>query len=73
MKLKSLGFLAYLVTLVVFLAMFSSCEVANDVRTIKLGHGLDITHPVHKAMVFMAQRLEEKSNGTMLLDIYPSQ
>lgn len=39
---------------------------------LKLGHGLDIGHPVHKAMEFMKQRLEELSGGTVTVDIYPS-
>ncbi len=38
---------------------------------LKLGHGLDTGHPVHKAMEFMKQRLEELSSGTMTIDIYP--
>lgn len=45
----------------------------NDVRAIKLGHGLDVAHPVHIAMVFMAERLAEKSNGKVEIDIYPIQ
>ena len=40
---------------------------------IKLGHGLDVTHPVHKAMIFMAERVAEKSDGQMRIDIYPSE
>lgn len=39
---------------------------------LKLGHVLDTGHPVHAAMVHMAQRLEELSGGTVSLDIYPS-
>lgn len=39
---------------------------------LKLGHGLDTAHPVHKAMVFMKQRLEELSGGAVTIDIYPS-
>jgi tripartite ATP-independent transporter DctP family solute receptor len=39
---------------------------------LKLGHGLDTGHPVHKAMEFMRQRLEELSGGTVTIDIYPS-
>jgi len=41
------------------------------VKVIKLAHALDTQHPVHEAMVFMAERLEEKSNGLMRIDIYP--
>lgn len=40
---------------------------------LKLGHGLDNSHSVHKAMVFMAERVKEESNGKMRIDIYPSQ
>ena len=43
------------------------------VKVIRLGHGLDTSHSVHKAMVFMARRLEEKSKGTMTIKIYPNQ
>lgn len=39
---------------------------------LKLGHALDTSHPVHKAMVFMKQRLEELSGGSVTIDIYPS-
>lgn len=39
---------------------------------LKLGHGLDTGHPVHKAMQFMKQRLEALSGGTVTIDIYPS-
>lgn len=39
---------------------------------LKLGHGLDTKHPVHVAMEFMKERLEEVSGGTVTIDIYPS-
>jgi tripartite ATP-independent transporter DctP family solute receptor len=40
---------------------------------LKLGHVLDIAHPVHKAMVYMAERVKEKSGGRMIVEIYPSE
>lgn len=49
------------------------CSKTDTVTTIKLGHGLDPTHPVHKSMTFMAERVAELSGGTMRIDIYPSQ
>lgn len=55
---------------VIFLA--AGCANETEIKEIKLGHGLDISHPVHKAMEFMSQRLLEKSNGTMIIDIYPN-
>ena len=45
----------------------------NKVKVLKLAHGLDTTHPVHKAMEFMAQKVAEKSQGKMRIDIYPSE
>jgi tripartite ATP-independent transporter DctP family solute receptor len=39
---------------------------------LKLGHALDTGHPVHVAMVHMAERLRELSGGTVSIDIYPS-
>ena len=39
---------------------------------LKLGHGLDTGHPVHKAMEFMKQRVEELSGGSVTMNIYPS-
>jgi len=41
--------------------------------TLKLGHALDIAHPVHKAMVYMAEKVSEKSAGRMKVEIYPSE
>ena len=39
---------------------------------LKLGHSLDTSHPVHKGMEFMKQRLETLSGGSVTIDIYPS-
>ncbi len=51
--------------------MLSSCGTDTDVRVIKMAHSLDTNHPVHKAMVYMAERLTVISGGKMQLDIYP--
>jgi tripartite ATP-independent transporter DctP family solute receptor len=51
----------------------TACGSQKRVKVLKLGHGLDPEHPVHQAMLFMAQQLSEKSSGTMHIDIYPSQ
>ncbi|MCE7054373.1 TRAP transporter substrate-binding protein [Algoriphagus sp. AGSA1] len=50
-----------------------SCQATLDKRIIKLGHGLGITHPVHEAMLFLAQKVEEKSGGKMVVKVYPNQ
>ncbi len=53
--------------------LLAGCAEISDKTYLKLGHGLDTQHPVHKGMEFMAQRLAEKSNGKMQIEIYPSQ
>lgn len=57
----------------VFLLFFTlSCQVEEDQKSIKLAHSLGVNHPVHEAMLFMADRLEENSSGKLKLEIYPS-
>ena len=53
--------------------MLTGCAAQSDVTVVKLGHGLDPVHPVHQGMVFMAEKVAEKSAGKMRVDIYPSQ
>lgn len=48
------------------------CQKEGSVRILKLAHVLDTTHPVHKGMVYMAEKVAEKSGGRMRVDIYPS-
>lgn len=39
---------------------------------LKLGHCLDTAHPVHLAMEYMKERLEDISGDSVTIDIYPS-
>ncbi len=57
-------------TCLIFLLL--SCAERRHVKTIRLAHGLDTNHPVHQAMVFLGERLKEKSNGSLKVIIYPS-
>jgi len=50
--------------------LVSHCTPQNDVVVLRMGHTLDQQHAVHKAMVFMAERLAFYSNGSMQLRIY---
>jgi tripartite ATP-independent transporter DctP family solute receptor len=50
-----------------------SCGGEDGVRLIKLGHGLPTSHPVHQAMTFLAERVREKSNGAIRIDIHPNE
>lgn len=58
-------------TLVLMLLM--GCSMENSTKTLRLGHGLDVSHSVHKAMVKMGEDLLQRSGGKLKLEIYPSQ
>lgn len=57
--------------LLVFL-IFTGCTGVSKVKVLKLAHVLDPSHPVHKGMVYLAEKVNEYSNGQMRIDIYPS-
>ncbi|MHA7832368.1 MAG: TRAP transporter substrate-binding protein [Flagellimonas sp.] len=51
----------------------TSCEEVSSVKTIRLAHGLDINHSVHRAMVKMGEDLDSVSKGRLRVEIYPNQ
>ena len=57
------------------LIISTGCEKKETKSKIvlKLAHSLDITHPVHKAMAYMAEKVKEKSSGRMMVEIFPSE
>lgn len=61
---------AFSVSLLLLFLM--GCKGVSEQKVLKLAHGLDPTHPVHKGMEFMAEKLAEKSGGKLTIDIYPS-
>lgn len=68
MKMK---FLISIVWLLTVQLLFNSCGEIQKVKILKLAHVLDTTHPVHRGMAFMAEKVIEKSAGKMRVDIYP--
>ncbi|MGQ8364968.1 TRAP transporter substrate-binding protein [Glaciecola sp. 1036] len=60
-----------LITLVLCLFSCSKQEDEYRISVLRLGHTLDTQHSVHKAMVFLGERLEHYSNGAMTVKIYP--
>jgi len=56
-----------------WLIFLASCAETSDTTALKLAHGLDTQHPVHKGMEYMAQKAAEKSSGKLKIEIYPSQ
>ena len=61
-------------TIITILSVFIlvSCQNDNKVKVLKLAHILDPSHPVHKAMLYMANAVKEKSGGKLQIQIYPS-
>jgi len=58
---------------VILIFLLFSCSRETDVRKIKIGHGLDQSHPVHKSMMYMAEVAAKKSGGKIQIAVYPSQ
>jgi tripartite ATP-independent transporter DctP family solute receptor len=64
-------FFSCIISFLIILGL-TSCNQTTNQRTIKLAHGLDVKHSVHKAMVKMGKDLEKISDGKMQLEIYPN-
>lgn len=56
-----------------FLVLLGGCTDLSDTTSLKLAHSLDTKHPVHLGMEYMAEKVYEKSEGKMQIEIYPSQ
>jgi len=56
----------------VALCAFATISQAKADITLRIAHTLDNTHPVHKAMDFLGERLKHHSNNTMDVEIYAS-
>lgn len=47
--------------------------IQKEGKVLRLAHGLDISHTVHRSMEFMAHSLDSLSDGKLQIKIYPSQ
>ena len=57
---------------ILFIGTVFSCRISDSRTVLKLAHVLNVSHPVHEGMVFMAEKVAEESGGRMRVDIYPS-
>ena len=71
---KRNGFYIIKTTFILFISilLFSGCQQEAQHTTLRLAHSLDMSHPVHKGMEYMAKRADEISNDRLELKIYPS-
>ncbi len=51
----------------------SACAPQRNVRVLDLAHGLDTSHPVHRAMEVFAAEVERRSHGELVVRIYPAE
>jgi tripartite ATP-independent transporter DctP family solute receptor len=72
LTIKDENMRSYLMLLIAFF-FISSCGELSTGKSLKLAHGLDTSHPVHKGMEYMGELLKEKSGGKLTIEIYPSQ
>ncbi len=65
----------WLVVFTIFISLlFMGCGGSGKkVVTLKIAHGLNEQHPVHKGMAFMAQKIFELSDSTMVMKIFPNE
>ena len=73
MRMKKPKLLFRILPLVFFLLLVNGCGIKKNYKIIRLGHSLNSSHPVHKAMVFMARKVKEYSHGELRIKIYPDQ
>lgn len=59
-------------SLLILLSLLGACQHTGKSKVLKLAHGLDTGHPVHKSMVYMADLVREESGGKMEIRIYPA-
>lgn len=72
MEKKSFSF--FIVAMLVGILGLAPISIADPgVKVLRLAHGLNTQHPVHKAMVYMAEKVDEKSGGKMKVEVYPSE
>ena len=60
-----------IVFFVISLLLLSGCHLSK-VKTIKLAHGLDVTHSVHLALEFFGEEIHRISEGQLAVEIYPN-
>ena len=57
---------------ILIMMLICGCSGREGIKVLKLAHVLEPSHPVHRGMEYLAQKLEELSEGKMRMNIYPS-
>lgn len=72
MKQKIINSFLLIISYLLVTLQLSGCSRGEQITVLKLAHGLDPSHSVHKGMAYMAEKVYEKSEGQMRIDVYPS-
>lgn len=75
MKLKA--FLSALAAALVLIGILTACSGGSgnggtEVKTLKMAHNLSEDHPVHQSISEFAKRVEEKTGGSVKIQIFPN-
>ena len=70
---KAMTLFIGLLLIVLAVSYFTQGSGDRKHKFLKLAHGLNTQHPVHKAMEFMAKRVFELSDGNLEVQIFPSE
>ena len=73
MKKGLFVFIVILLALLVLWFIFGGRKSNRNVCILRLAHCLNTSHPVHKTLEYMAERIKEKSNGRLIVQIFPSE
>ncbi len=55
------------------LVVIGACQGPQTKKIIKMGHAQVTSHPVHAAMLYLAEQIEKKSDGQIIVKVYPNQ
>jgi len=55
------------------LLAIAGCGKVESGRVIRLAHGLDVAHSVHKGMEYMAEYVDSVSKGQLQIEVFPNQ
>jgi tripartite ATP-independent transporter DctP family solute receptor len=72
MKKKLLSMITIISLLSIILSACSNTSAEEETTTLRLGHIQSETHPWHKGALKFAELVEEKTDGSVQIDVYPS-
>lgn len=60
-------------SVLLFIVLGACAGTEEQVKVLRLAHGLDVNHTVHRSLVHMGRALDSLSSGSLKVKVYPSQ